>query len=62
MKFINSLSSEENTDVCEFNNSKNCVYEPPCCETLPHSQIDNSDKTREDLSPNWGIKQEMLKI
>ena len=62
VKLINSLLSEENKDGCDLNNSNTSVYEPPCCETLPHSQIDYSDKTRKDLSstlnlsPIWGIK------
>ena len=68
MKLINSLSSEENKDACDLNNSNASVYEHPCCETLPHSQIDNFDKMRKDLSstlslsPIWGIKRKMLKI
>ena len=62
MKLINNLLSEQNKDGCDLNNSNTFVYEPPCCETLSHSQIDYSDETRKDLSstlnlsPIWGIK------
>ena len=39
MKLIKSLLSEQNKDGCDLSNSNTSVYEPPCCETLSHSQI-----------------------
>ena len=59
VKLINSLLSEYGW---ELNDSNTSVYEPSCCESLPHSQIGYSDETRKDLSrtlnlsPVWSIR------
>ena len=55
VKLINSLLSQQNKDGCDLNNSNTSVYEPPCCETLLHSQIDYSDETRKDLSSTLNL-------